>query len=230
LTVIRSARWAMLAGPIILLGLAAVGSRGTVLGQSGGEQAQPQLLRIAFGPEQTWAPSSAAIRDLFACRSTSFTCIADVMQRNGASADAVAFYHLTGWFLEEIQDTGTVQLGTIFVPWRANENTQWALLGGTPAVIFPEEEARGSQFGVSANAEFRTLKAAHPNIMFWGPGPSFEDVAANDGGGQRFTFGYRLLDGCHACAILGTANVGFDFAADGTYLGATLLSVEAEAH
>jgi hypothetical protein len=225
--VIRSARWVMLAGLIVLLGLYAAGARGTARGQATGDQAQPQTLRVSFGPELVWSPLTREFQELLNCR-RAFSCVADFMLRNGASADAIAFYHLTGWFLDRIKDTGTVQLGTIFTPWRANENTQFALLGGTPAVIFPEEEGGGSGFGVTYNAEFLALKAEHPNILFWASGYRFDGVESTADGGQRFTFAYRLLDGCHLCPILGWANVAFDFAADGTYDGPTLLSVVPE--
>jgi len=38
-------------------------------------------------------------------------------------------------------------------------------------------------------------------------------------------YDYRLLDGCHACAILGLARVAFEFDQDGTFYGAHLVEV-----
>jgi hypothetical protein len=69
------------------------------------------------------------------------------------------------------------------------------------------------------------LKASHPDLLFWAPGPTFEGLETSPEGGQRFVFSYRALDGCHACAILAGVRVAFDFAPDGTFGGWRLLNV-----
>ncbi|HZT06721.1 MAG TPA: hypothetical protein VFC51_06795 [Chloroflexota bacterium] len=184
----------------------------------------PTLLNVAFGPAQIWSPGEEVRADLFRCQQR-LACVAGVMMADGASPDAIAFFHLTGWFLTDIQDFDPVQLGTIFVPWRANENTQMAFLGGMPAVIYPEQA--GSALRPERDADYQAILAEHPDVLFWAPGPSFEGVEPTDDGGQRFLLKYRLLDGCHACAILGWAHAAFKFGPDGTYEGVRLLSVEA---
>ena len=172
-------------------------------------------IAVSFGPEQVWQPDQGALQALFGCQFRTFTCVRQVMDQNGASPDAIAFFGLTGWFLSDISDTGSIQLGTIFTPWRANENSQIALLGGVPQVVYLEQQV--STFEAEASKDFLALKAAHPNAMFWGESPSFDGIDTSPEGGQRFVFRYRVLDGCHACAILGYVRVGFDFAPDGTY-------------
>ena len=154
------------------------------VGSSGGGQ---PLLRVGFGPEQIWRPSREAIGALQACRGGNYTCVRAAMLADGASEDAVLFFRLTGWFLSGLQGGAPVQLGRIFVPWRANENEQWALLGGVPAVVLPEREAN-FDFGVQGNAEYRALQAEHPRLMFWGSGPALEGTDASPDGGQRFIF------------------------------------------
>jgi len=145
------------------------------------------------------------------------------MQQNGASADAISFFQLTGWFLSDIQNSGIVQLGTILDPWLANENSEPALLGGTPAVVLPADHV--SQASVEHDPGYAALLAAHPNLMFWGFGPRVQPMVQSPDGGQEFVFDYRLLDGCHACAILGYARFGFDFAPDGTFESARFLGL-----
>jgi hypothetical protein len=183
-----------------------------------------ESLRIAvsFGPEQVWHPGPEALRALFGCRPLTFTCVRQIMEQDGASPDAIAFYGLTGWFLSDITDTSPVQLGTIFTPWRANENSQVALLGGVPSVVYLERET--PTHAAEASQDFLALKTAHPNAIFWGSSPTLEGLDTSPQGGQRFVFGYRVLDGCHACAILGYIRVAFDFAADGTYESAEVLT------
>lgn len=176
----------------------------------------------AFGRQQMWQPSPAAIGDLHKCPDPiSVDCVHKVMERHGAGADAFEFYRRTGWFLSKLRDTGgPVMLATVVNPWRANENEQPALLGGNPPVVYPEEV----QVPLEKDAGFKSLKADYPDLMFWKPGPTLE-TSALTGGGQSFIFRYRLLDGCHACPIRGWARVEFEFAPDGTYHRAKVLDV-----
>ena len=50
-------------------------------------------------------------------------------------------------------------------------------------------------------------------------------AAPRPGGGQRFEVEYVLVDGCHACARLGTLRLGFDFDGEAKYVGVTVLAV-----
>jgi len=194
-------------------------------GRASGDAGSPTLLDVEFGPAQIWSPPRDVLPSLFQCQQR-LGCVSQVMLANGASPDAVAFFHLTSWLLSDIQDTGPVQLGTIFVPWRANENTQTAFLGGMPAVVYPEQEGKSLTPSLERDADYQAILAAHPDMMFWAPGPTVEGMEPAPDGGQRFLLRYRLLDGCHACAILGWVHVAFDFAPDSTYEGLRLLGVE----
>ena len=208
------------------LAYSAAGGTLTVMTDLGSEQVTDPAL---FGPQQIWSPDGDAIRQLNMCiprfgdRSAQFACVRLVMQANGATPDAIAFFHLTGWFLKDLQDTGTIELGTILNPWRANENVQSALLGGNPPVVLPEQE--GGRLPVTADPAYLALQATYPNLMFWAPDPTLEQMVTSPSGGQRFIFDYRLLDGCHACTVVGQARIALDFSPDGTYDGPTLLGV-----
>jgi hypothetical protein len=175
-----------------------------------------------FGPQQVWRLSRAAVDDLHRCTEPiSVDCVHKVMERHGGSAAAFEVYRRTGWFLSKLRDTGgPVMLATVVNPWRANENEQPALLGGNPAVVYPEEV----EVPLENDAGFKALKGEFPKLMFWKPGPTFESNAVTKGG-ESFIFRYRLLDGCHACAIRGWARIELDFAPDGTYRRAKILEV-----
>ena len=211
---------------VAILGIISGGQR-VASGTPALAQGAPSLINVEFGPSEIWNPSSDAITALHQCVNTSFTCVQQVMQQDGASDDAIAFYRLTAWFLSDIQDTGTIQLATVFNPWRANENSQPALLGGIPPVLLPETAANSDNFEITVEhtTAFAGLKATFPNVMFWAPGPTLESMDTLPDGGQRFVFDYRLLDGCHACAIVGTARFAFDFAPDGTTAGNRFLGI-----
>lgn len=164
---------------------------------------EPVTDPTSFGPQQIWSPDGDAIRQLHLCVSAQFACVRLVMQANAATPDAIAFFHLN--------------------PWRANENAQSALLGGNPLVVLPEQE--GARVPVTADPAYLALHTTYPNLFFWTPGPTLEQMGISPSGGQRFIFDYRLLDGCHACAVVGQARIALDFSPDGTYGGATLLGI-----
>jgi hypothetical protein len=180
------------------------------------------LITLRFGPQQVWHPSQAAITDLHKCTAPiGLDCVRKVMAQHGASADAFEFYHLTGWFLSELKVTGgPVMLALVADPWRANESEQPALVGGNPVVVYPEE----APVSVENDAGFRALKVDFPQLIFWKSGPTLE-ANAMTAASEKFIFRYRLLDGCHACAIRGWARIEFDFAPDGSFQRATLLGV-----
>jgi hypothetical protein len=196
-------------------------------GPMAGSQSGPSLISIAFGPQEIWQPSREANIALHTCSGQTVSCVQPVMEQDGATPDAIAFFRLTGWFLTDIQDTGVVQLGTVLNPWRANENYQPALLGGTPAVVLLEREIALTNMAgtVERNPDFMALAAENPRALFWGSGPAFEGMDTSPEGGPRFIFDYHVLDGCHACAILADARIAFDFAPDGTFEGPHLLNV-----
>jgi hypothetical protein len=189
------------------------------------------LISISFDPQQIWnllegAETRGRLDAIYACASrvTDWNaCIWQAMQQNGGSRDAFDFFKLTGGFLENLKDDGQVKLGTIVYPFRANENVQPILLGGDPPVIQVENpDLHGA---VEHDPGFTILQAQHPNILFWGSGPALETASGAPDGGQSFIFRYRLLDGCHACAVLGYARIEYDFFPDGRQQTLKLLNI-----
>src|SRR6266567_2800108 len=160
-------------------------------------------IAVTFGSSEVWNPTQIAVEQLHNCGQPTVTCVSTVMRSNGASPQGIAFYRLTAWFLTEIESGNPVALGTVLNPWRANENLQPALLGGSPAVVLPEVEvANIDTSSWSSDPMYAALKAAYPNVMFWGSGPSLEMIGSSSSGGPRFVFDYHMLDGCHACATV----------------------------
>lgn len=178
--------------------------------------------RSGFGPRHVWRLSDDAVTDLHNCaRPSRLDCVRKIMRRHGASPGAFEFYRRTGWFLSNLKDVGgPVMVATLVNPWRANENEQPALVGGTPAVVYPEKV----NVAVENDAGFKALQAESPRLLFWKSGPTFEanTITAD---GVSIVFRYKLLDGCHACAIRGWARIEFVFAPNGVYRRAKLLDV-----
>ncbi len=180
-----------------------------------------------IGLESIWGPSEdqARLGRLQECGpvDTLTECVRAIMQELGASPQAMEFWRLTGWFLADFQEMGTVDLATIIHPWRANENVQPAFLNGTPLVVYPETEGGLRGVAIEQDPSYDALVAAFPHLSFWPSGSVFEALSAPDHEGQRFVLQFRLIDGCRACSTGYFARVALDFAADGTYLGAPRL-------
>ncbi len=181
-------------------------------------------MRRGFSPKHVWRLSEGAITDLHKCaKPTLLACVRRVMQRHGARQEAFEFYRRTGWFLSDLKDTGgPVMLASLVNPWRANENEQPALVG-EKIVVYPEKV----NVALKNDDGFKALKAEFPRLLFWKSAPAFEANTIT-AGGESVVFRYRLLDGCHACAIRGWARIEFKFAPDGIYRRAKLLGVVRE--
>jgi hypothetical protein len=199
----------------LLLGAPLLAARASSGPQKQEANCTQTLIRLEFGPSQKWLPSPEATQELLRCpwwkgsQRPELQCVREVMARHGASPDAFEFFRLTGWFLVELPHAaGPVRFARVATAWRANENEQPVLLGGTPVAVYPEDADLSA--AVERDSGFQTLKARYPKLMYWGPDPALEETEQTKEG-QRFVFRYRLLDGCHACPIRGWARVRFDF-------------------
>jgi len=119
---------------------------------------------------------------------------------------------------------GRVSPAFIVYPGRANTNGAVLLVNGIPSSIDAESASMSAAPAVAADARFRAIQLDHPRAALWAT-PSFDVERARPGGGQRFIFRAPILDGCHACAVVGTAEVGYDFDRAGIYRGVKLIAV-----
>ena len=189
-----------------------------------------------FGPEAVWKLGDEEIDKLFDCAGgadqAETRCALDVMDERGASQDAQAFFQHTHWFLQGFRESGTVDLGEVVTPWRANSNDDYLLLNGSPAVVFVEREAPPvAVFG--QDPAYEPLRQAvnqtddipgEDDLVLWETDEFFEDVE-REGRKIRFVFQWSLKDACHACSTGYLARVALEFAPDGTYLGAVPLNI-----
>jgi hypothetical protein len=74
------------------------------------------------------------------------------------------------------------------------------------------------------DAAYKAIVSAHPNAMVF-PALTFVSLTKREGGGQRFTLAAPILDGCHACARLGSIQIAYDFGNLGAPKGETVVAV-----
>ena len=153
-------------------------------------------------------------------------CLERVMQETGASSEALAVTRLLEGeaYMRSFEKMGRVDAAVMVFPLRANTNEVPYCVNGKPLLVSSEIDERDLR--LDADPAYAALQKAHPDVMFWATGEGPRRVDALPGGGQGFVFAYPLLQGCHACAVLGHALVSLDFGPDGTYKGPRLLRLE----
>jgi hypothetical protein len=155
------------------------------------------------------------------------------MRRAGASSEAVAFTRSINneGYLHAFVATGRVDIAFVTYPFRANTNEACLLVNGDPPHVDVDNLPDLPQATMKRNKEFQKLADKYPNVSLW-PGDRSDRrsvVAGNTPeGGQRFIAEYKLLNGCHACAQVGTVRFAFDFDTNGKLMSVTFVSLKAE--
>lgn len=155
-------------------------------------------------------------------------CLRRIMTREQASPRALAINRqLDGeGYMAAFHEAGRVDVATMEFPLRANSNEVAYLVNGQPGLVSSELDE--TALPLAANPDYRALHNQYPDLMFWPVGDGPREVTALAQGGQGFVFSYALLNGCHACEVLGQAVVSLDFNARGRFLGPRLVRVESE--
>ena len=187
------------------------------------DRASMQAALTDVGPAATWDPLEAEIQ--FSCFEPLTECATEIMEQHGAPAQAIAFYRMTGWILVSFQEMGTVDLGRVFTPFRANSLGDFALLNGTPSVLVVEELSKSLGTAIQRDPAYEALVRAFPDLGMWSYDEVFEGFSESRDETQRFVFQLTLNDGCHACGTGYHARMAFEFAPDGTYIGTSPLGV-----
>lgn len=187
-------------------------------------------------PKALWQPDMSimqAMRD--ECGSFKWPkfeeCLVSVMERSGATAEAVAFTRLIGnsGYMYDFREAGQVDIAYVHYPFRANENWGCLLVNGLPSVIDVDDRDILPLKELEKDRAYLEISKKFPDATVW-PGYRYGtgliSVKTLPDGGQRFVVPYHLLNGCHACALIGSVRFAFDFDRTGKFLGAVALGTE----
>ena len=189
-----------------------------------------------IGPAAVWSPdNSFRERVVDRCSSPKIQdfgeCFVSVMTDSKASPQALAFARRVGntGYLRGFRETGAVDIAYVAYPFRANENYGCLLVNGDPSVVDVDDPDIIKKIDLTTDKQYEEIVFGFPRVELW-PGDRWEADCAIPGstqdGRQRFLVMYRLLNGCHACELLGSARVAFDFDSAGKFRGTELLGVE----
>jgi inhibitor of cysteine peptidase len=164
-------------------------------------------------------------------------CFLNEMKADGASPEAQAFAEslatsLGVVYLRAFRHVERMDVAYIGYAFRANELEGVLLVNGNPSPIDVDDERFTVDVELKKNAAYAALAEQYPKISVW-PGDRFDNklpaVTSTGWGFQTFLVQYKLRDGCHACAEVGTATLGFKFDTQGNFQGARVASVVAAA-
>jgi predicted secreted protein len=214
---------------VVVLVCSCAGSPALVLGTMNGKSQR------AVGPEARWQGGKSFMETVYReCGSFAGAklgeCMVSVMERSGASPQAAAFARQleNRGFMHAFRETGRVDIAYVTYPFRANENQGCLLVNGAPSVIDVDDFGCLATDGLKRDNVYGELASRFPAISLWPGdrfGTDFPVMEKLSDGGQRFHVGYRLLNGCHACEVLGSAVFAFDFDGKGKFLGTRLEGV-----
>jgi len=157
-------------------------------------------------------------------------CFAAQMKEAGAPEAALEFTRRTGnqGFLTALRGAGPVDIAWAEYPYRANENQVCLIVNGDPPWIDVDDLSRLDMGALERSSVYAGIKERHPQAtIFPGgrAGPKSPQATRLNTGSERIVVGYVLRDGCHACAVVGAVLFGFDFDAEGRFVGTRLVSV-----
>ncbi len=183
---------------------------------------------VPVGPDAVWTLPPSFLQAMHkACDKRTpgrfGECFVSQMQKAGAPEPALAFARRTGnqGYLRDFRDTGKVDIAHAEYPFRANENRVCFLVNGEPPMIDMDDLSLIRADALAENATYAALVKRFPNLSIF-PGLRFGVTApgaANlKNGGQRFMLDFLLRDGCHACAVVGSMKVAYDFDVNGKFI------------
>ncbi len=162
-------------------------------------------------------------------------CFIDQMQPAGASAAAVAFtrvlFRQSGGdvgIMTGFNAVGPVDVAFITYPLRANTNYGLVFVNGSPKIINAEDLKLLDQAAMQQSPQFQNTKSQFPKTtLFPGDrdGTTWPNANSNSEGGKSFTLGYPMLNGCHACEKVGTAEFNWKFGPTGKFLGTVFMGM-----
>jgi hypothetical protein len=224
-----------------ILALCILGQAAPQSGMSA-QPAAPASTDGRVGPSAIWQPpqdflaKAHAVCDKGAGPASFPECFINQIAAAGAPADAVSFTRMLYQqsngqvgIMSAFQKVGPVDEAQVFFPLRANDNYGLLLVNGDPRILDVDNMEKLDSAAMDEDPMYVAVKKKFPEAALWpgdrsGTSP-WPQVKALEGGGTEFLVRYPIINGCHACRLLGTVRFGWDFDASGKFLKARYLPI-----
>lgn len=167
----------------------------------------PALAEDIAGPADIALAGAAFPCQSFGVGAAFWTCLAaaGVPEGGVAFAQRLDAQGIGPGLLVGFREMGAVDLGEVLFPFLANTNQQEVLLNGAAGIVQPA----ALTIAPPVDAGSQAIAAAHPTAFEAGR------IAVvgylGDGHRQRFVLSDEVVDGCRACASVGTALLALNF-------------------
>jgi hypothetical protein len=160
-------------------------------------------------------------------------CMFDALKANHAPAETLEFLKMLQdeapsdelGYPTNFYGKGGVKVVELFIPGLGMAGvTDFAFINGTRAAVRPTDNIEAA---ATANPDYQNFRLQYPQVTPWDSLVFKKEVIQADGS-QQFQFEQTLLNGCHACAVLGLLDIGYNFDKRGHYTGMTIVGVEAD--
>ena len=215
----------ILARMLTTFGIAAIVVVGAICIQAMGAFERQWSDKVVWkAPDLAWA----AVRQ---CKTTD--CLTDLMARNGAAPEAIAFTNdmhqrLGGDYVgyaTGFHGDGRVKAVETLLPNLSTAGyVGLVFLDGTRPLVSQYESAALDRIA-GTNDVFQRIHVNYPMSTTW-PEHSFAREETRAGGGQSFVMDLRIVNGCKTCSALGSVQVAYDFDGRGHFEGVRLLEVK----
>ncbi|HZD32813.1 MAG TPA: hypothetical protein VE779_14275 [Candidatus Angelobacter sp.] len=161
-------------------------------------------------------------------------CFIGQMKVAGAPPTAVAFtlklFENGGdvGIMTGFNKVGPVDVAFVTYPLRANTNNGILFVNGSPKIVNAEDLTLLNQADMKQSPQYQNTLAQFPKTSIWPgdrDGTTWPNANTNSEGGKSFTLGYPMLNGCHACEKVGTAEFNWKFGPTGKFLGTVFMGM-----
>ncbi len=217
---------------ITIVGFIILGWIGTAFSQTGSTTS-------TFDGSAFWPQGPATIDDIHricdSIGSEQEPCLLAAMKELGAPAEAIRFAaSIDGMgFMRRHATCGRVGIAYVDYPLRANENHGAILLPAASRAIDVDDASLLPQRALKRQATYQRLRRKYPDIIIMPGNRVGQDwliATRTRSKGVTITVPYRLLNGCHACAEVGSMLLRFSFDRNGRHRGCSIVRVTAAKH
>lgn len=180
------------------------------------------VLDAGWSANIVWQPSDSTFNSLKTCQN--IDCLKPVMQQNGASPEAIRFAQ--AWALAnpgqgvgyatKLHKLGRIDVAEVMVPAFGMEGTAHVALLNKHQISAPLSTSQVQDLLKQA-PQTQEIWGVYPNAIVWSEQAYIRSDPGTNGG-QRLVFNSMVLNGCHACDVIGQPEVAYDFDKKGKLL------------
>lgn len=182
----------------------------------------------AIDSSAIWKPDETSIDDMRKSCKQGGDCFVSKMVSAGAPAAVVDFtkYLLKSdypfCYMSSFREMGKVDMALVDCPFMANTMGFTLLVNGNPQVVLPGDAKFLKKINIRNDPLYKPIRKKYPRAGLWMEG-DFVKLTKTLEGGQRFIWEHKLLNGCRACDVAGSATVSYDFDQTGKFIGVKLI-------